>query len=188
MKADGSCLFNSISLVCYGTQQFAYELRLRCCRPMYERPYLFDAQHLSTIYGRDLSTEEHTAIIQTSAEVRRDQSMTGVLLEGAKSMVNSSKYASVLEVVACATILDINIDLVYPCTTSYFTKRELFSGLLKCSPMSRQVHISWTHTGDTATGSGKWCPNNFVPCFKGEVIILIVYKAMLKINFFLARY
>lgn len=176
VKADGNCLFNALSLAYFGSENYGYELRVRCCRLMYEDPDIFSHSNLSAVYGRDLSSDEFGIIIQSSLDLK-GKPLSEAVQDRAKLMLNHSRYASVLEVVASGIVLNVNINLIYPCSETPYTRKELFSGKLICAINNgdcESITLSWTHTTDSNT-QGCWAPNHFVPCLvNSKVLFLIV--------------
>lgn len=175
VNADGNCLFNALSLAYFGSEHYGYELRVRCCRLMHENPDVLSRSNLSAVYGRDLSSDEFGIIVQSSLDLKGKQ-LSEAVQDRAKFMLSRSQYASVLEVVASGIVLNVNIDLIYPCSETPYTRKELFSGRLICASSngdSKSITLSWTHTTDTNT-QGCWAPNHFVPCMVDSKVLFSV--------------
>lgn len=174
--ADGNCLYNSMSLAYFGTETHSYELRVRTAIKLKQMAYeLCSTEFMSKVYGQTVSEKDMELIISASVNADDlDYSDHAISIANmSKRVLKSGIYSSVLEVVAVGHVLNRNINIIYPCNNNPFTKKELFSGELKCctstSETADPIIISWTHTSNRDNQSGKWIPNHFVPCEVSDV-------------------
>ena len=95
-----------------------------------------------------------------------------------KSLIKSGEYASMVEVFYASSMLNMDIEILYPSSFNLFTKQELYSGVVRCTSASRSITISWTSTDQDSVKNlqtGKWRPNHFVPCLKTEVPVSVIW-------------
>lgn len=152
------------------------ELKVRSSVSMYlSAETLFSPNVLSDIFGRDISDEDIRFILDSSV----DRQLTGSDIEiadsvrgHAMSMVKNGKYATVMDAISLCHSLSINIDLIYPCNNTPFTRRDLVSGLLRGEVSDSCITVAWTHTSNNGSDGTLWHPNHFVPCGPKPVSIL----------------
>ena len=177
VKADGNCLFNSVSLAVYATETYSMELRVRCCVHMFDNPRLIEKDNVELALNRKLSDADYNMMIQSSVDSCIVNSDVNIMAKAhARKMMFVGKYASILEVICLADCLRISIDLIYPSEHNLFTKKELFSGRISPTTDSalKSITLSWTSTSDTNVQSGRWMPNHFVPCGQLKVSEVIL--------------
>ena len=177
VKADGNCLFNSVSLAVYATETYSMELRVRCCVHMFDNHRLIEKDNVELALNRKLSDADYNMMIQSSVDSCIVNSDVNIMAKAhARKMMFVGKYASILEVICLADCLNISIDLIYPSEHNLFTKKELFSGRISPTTDStlKSITLSWTSTSDTNVQSGRWMPNHFVPCGQLKVSEVIL--------------
>lgn len=167
---DGNCLYNSIGLACFGTEIYSYELRVRTAIKHREMgQYLCSTEFMSKIYSKTNSKKDIEIILVSSVQVDDlDMSDHQTSIESmSRRVLESSVYSSILEILAVGHVLNVNLNILYPCDKNPFTKKELFSGEFKCCKSEAGTSdslISLTHTYSRDIQSGRWIPNHFVPC------------------------
>lgn len=173
VKGDGSCLFNALSLALFATQTYSYEFRVRLSLYMYDNPDLLTTNTLSKLYGRQLTDDDREILLQSSIS-RKDfvtDDITTTIKNRARTMLRVKEYGSMVEVIYMASLLNIEINVIYPPELNLFTRKALFSGKIKPTGASRKfITIAWTHTDNTSTQKGNWIPNHFVPCRQSGVV------------------
>ena len=167
---DGSCLFKSVCWSLFGSEAKAHELRVRTCVFMHNNAGLFNIKTLRKIFRENLSKKDMAIILDSSVDessfVKGDQKST--IKNHSRSLLASSKWGSMIDILFISQMLNIEIDVVYPCKDNKFTRQELFSGTIKPSDApNHKIFISWTSTDHSSIqqlASGRWRPNHFVPC------------------------
>ena len=172
VKKDGSCLFNSVCLALSGSESRACELRVRTCIFMRNHPEIFNIKQLRKLFRKTLSEKDLAMIIHSSVDQHDfvEGEMFKTIQNHSRSMLEPSKYASMIDIFFISQLLNIEIEVIYPSKSNSFTRQELFSGTMKPSGApSRKIFISWTSTDHSSVqqlATGRWRPNHFVPCIK----------------------
>jgi hypothetical protein len=148
VAADGSCLFNSLSVALVGDESLAVELRLRACTAF-------------IIHGNNIWQEgkvkghHHTAC--------------GSLWEEITEMTTNFKAVSSYGVSASAKALGIGINVFYPPMNGATDKNiHIHGGLYGDKGAAHEVHLMWTSTNGAKKNpsSNMWAANHFVPLIR----------------------
>ena len=137
---------------------------------MHNHPEIFNIEQLRKSFRKTLSEKDLAMIIHSSVDQHDfvEGEMLKTIQNHSRSMLEPSKYASMIDIFFISQLLNIEIEVIYPSKSNSFTRQELFSGTMKPSGApNRKIFISWTSTDHSSVqqlGTGRWRPNHFVPC------------------------
>ena len=157
---DGNCLFRSVSLALYGTEQFFGELRVRTCIEIAMFRAWYDASH----HGFCASFKDEPFIVCPSY---------GDLC---RSVTKAGEYADVMSVLALSAVTGCKIQMCFPTLTASFSTHPLTRCLVGRGVKqhgSKTVTILWTTAADVPS-TGPVAINHFVPLLKKPVCASVV--------------
>ena len=139
---DGNCLFNALSIILFGNETKATELRLRTCIALLQNRELYEAHPSS----KDIKT--------VSPDIE----------EACLDCCYSGAYSSAWAMMAAADATGVAIRSFYPCVNG---PNDLVHKILHdmtfvptVGTKMREVTILWTKVGRRGSS---WTPNHFVP-------------------------
>ena len=186
---DGNCLYRSLSLLLYATEEHHLELRLRCVLELtrntasYAKQCVTAAQRVKACGGSKYSVDALLsgtlsegpaleAFFNTAVKVKRHDLQDRYTAALAEEVVQSSKpgkYASLPHIMALANVVGLQIQTIYPMLDTGFrafmnttvVPQDIAAGVSQVST----VKIMWTSL--TKEVSAKtWKPDHFVVVIK----------------------
>ena len=154
-RGDGNCLFNAISLVLFGNEEAATELRVRTC----------------------LELVENQGWYENSYESSRIQLVCPDLIEASLAAARDGSYSSAYTMAAAASVIGTKLTSVYPPVSgmldgSLSILNATFIPRQVTASHNAEVFVMWTSTMPKDKKFQRWNPNHFVPLVLKEQLNL----------------
>ncbi len=154
---DGNCLYRSLSLIFFGTEDYHEEFRVRTIHEMVLKE---DFYTKGTCVTQLQYAMENT--FKYIENVSLDMSFKREIIKH----TSLGKWCSLFHLMAVANFSDIPVCSIYPQTQNPGTNRRIMHQIIfprgKKDSFQSTLDILWTNTTDMPPQG--WKPNHFVPC------------------------
>lgn len=176
-KGDGNCLYNSASLVIYGSDTLAPILRLLVAGELFlNAKYYATHPRFSTLSGKTTFHPGSLFAVSLSCDHHDLRQRENVIRKEAIETCRQGKWAALVQIMALASVLRRPVFSVYPLASKAL--RPLLHGkifpresvqLRYPAPTDRTVYIMFSRDSSLSSIPGVgFNPNHFVPLFPAE--------------------